>query len=284
MVVYTQTDRVKHAQNAVVEFLLVNHPLDCPVCDKGGECPLQDISLRLGPGAEPLPRCEAQLPEADRALAARRDRPRALHPLLPLRAVLAGGRRGLPARLPRARRPHLRRHLRRPPLRGAVRRKHHRAVPGGRAHLDLLPVPGPALGHRGRGLGLHALPEPVQHRLHRARRARRARARPRSRPGRRRLAVRQGALGLSVGPLRGARPRAARARRREAPPGDVGARPRGDRGRPSQGRRRLCRDRGRADLQRGGLPAPADLPRGARLAERRLARRAVGSIHGRPGC
>ena len=35
MVVYTQTDRVQEAQNAVVEFLLVNHPLDCPVCDKG---------------------------------------------------------------------------------------------------------------------------------------------------------------------------------------------------------------------------------------------------------
>jgi NADH-quinone oxidoreductase subunit G len=50
MVVYTQTDRVKDAQNAMVEFLLVNHPLDCPVCDKGGECPLQDISYGWGPG------------------------------------------------------------------------------------------------------------------------------------------------------------------------------------------------------------------------------------------
>ncbi len=50
MVVYTQTDRVKNAQNAVVEFLLVNHPLDCPVCDKGGECPLQDITYGWGPG------------------------------------------------------------------------------------------------------------------------------------------------------------------------------------------------------------------------------------------
>jgi NADH-quinone oxidoreductase subunit G len=50
MVVYTQTDRVQEAQNAVVEFLLVNHPLDCPVCDKGGECPLQDISMGWGPG------------------------------------------------------------------------------------------------------------------------------------------------------------------------------------------------------------------------------------------
>jgi NADH-quinone oxidoreductase subunit G len=50
MVVYTQTDRVREAQSAVVEFLLVNHPLDCPVCDKGGECPLQDISMGWGPG------------------------------------------------------------------------------------------------------------------------------------------------------------------------------------------------------------------------------------------
>jgi NADH-quinone oxidoreductase subunit G len=50
MVVYTQTDRVKAAQESVVEFLLVNHPLDCPVCDKGGECPLQDVAMGWGPG------------------------------------------------------------------------------------------------------------------------------------------------------------------------------------------------------------------------------------------
>ena len=50
MVVFTETDRVRSAQEAVVEFLLVNHPLDCPVCDKGGECPLQDISFGWGNG------------------------------------------------------------------------------------------------------------------------------------------------------------------------------------------------------------------------------------------
>jgi len=50
MVVHTQTDRVQEAQNAIVEFLLINHPLDCPVCDKGGECPLQDISFGWGGG------------------------------------------------------------------------------------------------------------------------------------------------------------------------------------------------------------------------------------------
>jgi NADH-quinone oxidoreductase subunit G len=50
MVVTTTSDRVKHAQSAIVEFLLINHPLDCPVCDKGGECPLQDISYGWGSG------------------------------------------------------------------------------------------------------------------------------------------------------------------------------------------------------------------------------------------
>src|SRR5947209_8255765 len=50
MVVDTQSERVRGAQQAVVEFLLVNHPLDCPVCDKGGECPLQDITFGWGAG------------------------------------------------------------------------------------------------------------------------------------------------------------------------------------------------------------------------------------------
>jgi NADH-quinone oxidoreductase subunit G len=50
MVVNTQSPRVKEAQQGVVEFLLINHPLDCPVCDKGGECPLQDISFGWGGG------------------------------------------------------------------------------------------------------------------------------------------------------------------------------------------------------------------------------------------
>jgi NADH-quinone oxidoreductase subunit G len=50
MVVHTQTARVKEAQQAIVEFLLINHPLDCPVCDKGGECPLQDITFGWGGG------------------------------------------------------------------------------------------------------------------------------------------------------------------------------------------------------------------------------------------
>ncbi|MEQ8716579.1 MAG: NADH-quinone oxidoreductase subunit NuoG [Acidimicrobiales bacterium] len=50
MVVDTESDRTKKAQDGVLEFLLVNHPLDCPVCDKGGECPLQDQTMSHGPG------------------------------------------------------------------------------------------------------------------------------------------------------------------------------------------------------------------------------------------
>ena len=49
MVVYTQTPDVVEARAGVFEFLLINHPLDCPVCDKGGECPLQDFSYSFGP-------------------------------------------------------------------------------------------------------------------------------------------------------------------------------------------------------------------------------------------
>lgn len=48
MVVSTVGEKARTAQEAVLEFLLINHPLDCPVCDKGGECPLQDQALRWG--------------------------------------------------------------------------------------------------------------------------------------------------------------------------------------------------------------------------------------------
>ncbi|HVH26983.1 MAG TPA: molybdopterin-dependent oxidoreductase [Vicinamibacterales bacterium] len=49
MVVSTRTPEVVEARAGVFEFLLINHPLDCPVCDKGGECPLQDFSYTFGP-------------------------------------------------------------------------------------------------------------------------------------------------------------------------------------------------------------------------------------------
>ncbi len=50
MVVSTTSPEVQAGQHAILEFLLINHPLDCPICDKGGECPLQDQTYTFGPG------------------------------------------------------------------------------------------------------------------------------------------------------------------------------------------------------------------------------------------
>src|SRR5262245_5451041 len=50
MVVHTESEVVKKARKGTLEFLLTNHPLDCPVCDKGGECELQDMVFRYGAG------------------------------------------------------------------------------------------------------------------------------------------------------------------------------------------------------------------------------------------
>jgi NADH-quinone oxidoreductase chain G len=51
MAVVTNSDAVEQAREAVLGFILINHPLDCPICDKGGECPLQDNTMEYGPGA-----------------------------------------------------------------------------------------------------------------------------------------------------------------------------------------------------------------------------------------
>jgi NADH-quinone oxidoreductase subunit G len=53
MVVHSalSSEKAADAQDSTLEFILVNHPLDCPVCDKGGECPLQDLTFRYGPGS-----------------------------------------------------------------------------------------------------------------------------------------------------------------------------------------------------------------------------------------
>src|SRR6478609_5587808 len=48
MVVRTNSDRAKQNQKSIMEFLLINHPLDCPICDKAGECDLQDNSYKYG--------------------------------------------------------------------------------------------------------------------------------------------------------------------------------------------------------------------------------------------
>jgi NADH-quinone oxidoreductase subunit G len=55
MAVRTDTPAVADARRAVLEFLLTSHPLDCPICDKGGECPLQNLTIAYGPGKSRFP-------------------------------------------------------------------------------------------------------------------------------------------------------------------------------------------------------------------------------------
>ncbi len=50
MVVKTQSQMAEEGRKEIIEFLLLNHPLDCPICDRGGECPLQENTLKYGPG------------------------------------------------------------------------------------------------------------------------------------------------------------------------------------------------------------------------------------------
>ncbi len=56
MEIYTQTPGVKQMREGVLESLLINHPLDCPICDQAGECKLQEYSVDLWPEREPLRR------------------------------------------------------------------------------------------------------------------------------------------------------------------------------------------------------------------------------------
>ena len=63
MVVHTESETVKQARKGTLEFLLTNHPLDCPVCDKGGECELQDMVFRYGAGESRFVERKVHTPE-----------------------------------------------------------------------------------------------------------------------------------------------------------------------------------------------------------------------------
>jgi NADH-quinone oxidoreductase subunit G len=63
MIVNTKTEKVLKARRGTLEFLLINHPLDCPICDKGGECDLQDFTLRHGPGATRFDQAKRHYPK-----------------------------------------------------------------------------------------------------------------------------------------------------------------------------------------------------------------------------
>lgn len=64
MVVFTDTESVRRDRKGVLEFLLINHPLDCPICDRGGECPLQNNTLFYGPSTSRYVEIKRHLPKA----------------------------------------------------------------------------------------------------------------------------------------------------------------------------------------------------------------------------
>jgi NADH-quinone oxidoreductase subunit G len=64
MAIYTDTEAVHRDRKGVLEFLLINHPLDCPICDRGGECPLQNNTLFYGPSTSRFVELKRHLPKA----------------------------------------------------------------------------------------------------------------------------------------------------------------------------------------------------------------------------
>ncbi len=271
MVVHTQTERVRKAQNAVVEFLLVNHPLDCPVCDKGGECPLQDITFGWGLG-------RSRFIEPKRHF----EKPLALSPLIAIdreRCILC-------YRCVRFSQEVAEDYQLIFTERGAhtfvgTHDGHPYVAPFSGNIIELCPVgalTSQPYRFRARpwdiedGAGVCTLCSSQCNVTFTVRDERVVRVLARDNDGRRRrLAVRQGPLRLPGDPRRRAHHPPARARRRRAARGLLGARA-PDRGRPGppQG---PCRHAGRrSGLQRGGLPAPAPEPRGAADLGHRLPR------------
>ena len=202
----------------MVEFLLINHPLDCPVCDKGGECPLQDITYGWGPGTSRFiePKRHFRKPlELSPLIAIDRERC-----ILCYRCVrfsqeisedyqLILSERGAHSYV-------------------STFDGHPYVAPFSGNIIELCPVGAlTSTAYRfrarpwdieGAGTVCTLLPVAVQRRADRARRPRAARAGARPRRGRRRLAVRQGPLRLPVDARRRADHAAARARGRELMP------------------------------------------------------------------
>ena len=171
-------------------------PTRLPRLRQGRRVPAPGPHVPLGPAGHAQHVPQAHVREADPDFADDRPRPRALHPLLSLHALLVGRRRGRPARRARARVAVDHRHVRGPAVPGAVLGERDRALPGRSAHVHAVPVRGSPLGDPGRPDGLRAVPRRLQHRGDDARRQDQA-DRLAEPPGDRRgLALRQGPLRL----------------------------------------------------------------------------------------
>ena len=147
MVVRTQltSEVADKAQHGVMELLLINHPLDCPVCDKGGECPLQNQAMSNGRADTRFTDVKRTFPKPINLSAAGAARPRTLRAVRAVHPVLRPDRRRPVHRTARTRCAATGRHRRRRAVRLVLLRQHRADLPGRRADRHRLPVPGPAV-------------------------------------------------------------------------------------------------------------------------------------------
>ena len=141
MVVHTQSDKVERRPRArVLELLLLNHPLDCPICDKGGECDLQDYAMAYGQGASRTRRSEVVEAEGRRSRADDRARRRALHRLSALRALRRHHHRRASLVVKDRGAHDIIATATGEPYRSRLQRQRDRTVPGRRADLEDVPL------------------------------------------------------------------------------------------------------------------------------------------------
>jgi NADH-quinone oxidoreductase subunit G len=145
MKVYTRSPRAIAAQKATMEFLLINHPLDCPICDQGGECELQDLAMGYGSDVSRFTERKRIVKDKNLGPLVATDMTRCIHCT---RCVRFGqeiaGHPGTRHHGPR--RAHRDRHLHRAQRRPRAVGQHHRCLPGRRAEQQALSLPRARLG------------------------------------------------------------------------------------------------------------------------------------------
>ena len=139
MKVRTRSDKALKAQRNVMEFLLINHPLDCPICDQGGECELQDLSLGYGRSVSRFSERKRVVADEDLGPLVATDMTRCIQCTRCVRftAEIAGTYE-LGGMLPR--REPADRHLRRQAADDRAVRQRHRRLPGRRADQQGVPL------------------------------------------------------------------------------------------------------------------------------------------------
>ncbi len=167
MVVKSDTEQVHNARKNMLEFLLSNHPLDCPVCDKGGECELQDMTFRYGLDHSRFTEEKLHWPEEKWSPLVYYDAPRCILCFRCVRVcdegmdvkALGVGQRGVHSVII-------------PNEPGNLACEEcgdvHRHLPGGRAHQRHVSLPNAAVGNDLRTKSLHALLEWLQDHAERA--------------------------------------------------------------------------------------------------------------------